>query len=1286
MKKITSFLMMMVMCCVSAFAQFDESLTAVTDLSELNDNAIYTIHSERTFLLYSDACPNVLASGNGKVVGNITWNPFDEDQQFKIIKIEEKFYLYSVGAQMYVNDGGNYGVAPETEFKIMPSIVGESYPWFLGLGSNFMNSQGPGQTDNGLAINTWGSDQNAHEDAGNHYNIYAVDMSQYDPYALAFENLMNAHAAIDATFVDELKAGQNVGDKPGNYIPENVNAFLELWNATEELMFVMEDQGLEAVQAQYPTAADLDKYREEYNAAYNKVRNDKVPLAMSGIKPGYYTFNNCLFWYTTKNDTVFYTQDEADAANAESGLIEGDEGYIAAGDVKEVKSTQVAQPIKSLYSKHDESTDADWAAWGTQQPKAEFLWKIEAVEGKPTEYRMINMANGKTHISIGQSSNSKLQLNDTATVCFDWRNDEQEVIFANAEGVQDTAIVVAFNIRSSNQAEGAYNYFHCGGHSNGAGTGSWIVGWADGGATRWYMTPVDEATAEEWMFGPEAQLRAMIEKGDSIANAFPAQLEVAKDLVANVDTTKSVANIETFSSPYHCPAEGNMEHLFDGIYNNTGNFWHSNWQSGNGYGYSTQNGSNYFVVEDVNSYINGGLAIMVARRPVANDHLTQLTVYGTNDAYDAAADLERILAGEDDTNTWTELGVLNTPYGNGSEYITSNAIEFEGQFKYYKFVATATTTSRGYFHMGEFRLFPATISKRYETTQYDARQTQADALAAAIAAWEEKEFSADSLELLEDESFAAAYEAIVAAAEAWGKVYVNPAALRTAIAAAPAENLFVIGNNPGQWKEGVVTPGATVAAAEAYNAAGAYTPAESEAHIEAIAKAEADIWAAANKIETGKWYRFSFPTEEMFDTYGWDKANIGATINNYEIETASALFGKTLAVGKTLTTYVPYITDEGNEDTVTVHSIEATEEWYEGDRLGFFEEEFTEGEDLFQFIQATDSSYIIQNKATGLFVRGGRPMTLSAIPSYFSSNQALGAGGNAIAYTNVLGEAESAHVYMHAEQQTQLLTAWQDKSALKSMMMIEEVEAVTEAPATKYTTKLWPGKVYTYTMPVDVKVLDGATAYGAELSMEENDTTIVLKTIEAETISAGTPFIMIADLDGEYTSTSDRLKQIASQICETQGKYGKNEQALANTQLNDEYALVEMDHGMEVDTVVTELLGLQGTMKAVTVAPGKAVVANENGFAHLRLQTSMAAYSAWLTADFDPKSADVLSTLEINIDGSVDTGISEVLDKVAKSGNIYNAAGQLVGKGNINTVNNLPAGIYIVNGVKVTKK
>ena len=1295
MKKITSFVMMMVMCCVGAFAQFDEALTPVTDLEQLSDDAVYTIHSERTFLFYSTAVPNQIASGNGKIVGNVSWNPFDANQQFSIKKIEDKYYLYSLGAKMYVNDGGAYGENPVTEFKIMTSLS-EEYPWFLGLGDKFLNSQGAGQTDAGIVINTWGANQAAQEDAGNHYNIYAVDMSQFDPYQMAFDALIEDYNTItsysEGAFIDELREGKNVGTKHGNYLPENVEAFLSIHDIIDNLMYKMEMEGIEAIQAQYPTVADIEKLNEDYVNAYNTMVRNTVPLAISGIQPGYYTFNNCLFWYTTKKDTVRYTQVEADSINTESGLVEGDEGWINAGDVKEVNSSQIPAPIKSLYSASAQGNDgatADWMAWGTQQPKAEFLWKIETVEGKPYEYRMINVANGKTHISIGQSGNSKLALNDTATVCFDWRSDAEAVKYADAEGNEVNDTVVSFNIRSSSQTENGYNYLHCGNHSSGAGTGSWIVGWADGGATRWYMVPVDEATAEQWINGPAAQLRAMIEKGDSIADAFPAQLEVAKDLVANLDTTANVANIETFSSPYHCPAEGNMEQLFDGTYNNTGNFWHSNWQNGNDYAYSTTNGTNYFVVEDVDKAINGGLAVMVARRPVANDHLTQLTVYGTNDAYSHDDDLANIKAGGEALYTWTELGVLNTPYGTGSEFITSNAIEFEGQYQYYKFVATGTTNNRGYFHMGEFALYPAKISKRYETTQYDARKAQADALEAAVAVWEEKEFAADSLELLEDESFNAAYNAIVAAGEAWGKVFVDPAALREAIAAAPAENLFVTGNNPGQWKEGVTTPGATVAAAEAYNAAGAYSPAESEAHIAAIAKAEADVWAAANKVETGKWYRFSFATEEMYDNYGWDKTGSKASENAAGIVTSPALWGKTIAVGKGLVTYETYENAEAARvDTATVRSIEATDEWYEGDNLCFFEDaDFSEGEDLFQFIQATDSSYMIQNKATGLFVRAGHPMTLSAVPSYFKANQAIGAGANLIAYTDVLGKTDGAHVYMHGERSTNKLTKWEANTVgSNSMIFIEEVEAVTEAPATEYAAKLWPGKVYTYTYPVDVTVADGATAYGAELVVAEEDTAIVLKAIEAETISAGTPFILIANLEGEYKTTADRLKEIAAEVLAEKGQYGLNEKQEANSKLNDEYAIVNMNHGMEVDTVVTELLSLRGTLESKTVERGKGIVANENTFKYARLDTNVSNYSAWIAFEFEPDSESVISGLTINIEGSIETGISEVLDKIAKSGNIYNAAGQLVGKGNINTVNSLPAGIYIVNGVKVTKK
>ena len=1339
MKKITSFLMMMVLCCIGAYAQgateyADKIIKIGTQQTEMVPGQWYFLHTPRnpnaSVTAEDYAIDGIIQSKGGLVYDNETavhltaTSVIDElcaeegvssnaylKMMVRFVEVEGetgayniqfgngKWFAASPASATCSNNQYIAGEAGKYNFYLpaidgTPNSVGR-FAWNKYNMADRIDNNGAG---NGVVF--WASGEVTQESegwttegaiAGNKiWEIFSIEiLGEADKYQEAFDALIEDYTTItgyqEGAFIDNLQAGQNVGTEPGNYRPEDVNAFLEVHNKIDDLMYTMETDGIEAIQALYPTVEDVEKLNEDYVGAYNHMIENKVPRAMAGIQPGYYTFNSCLFWYTTKNDTTFYTAEEAENANAESGLVEGDPGYITAGDVKEVTSTQVAAPIKSLYSSPTTAND-EKLAWGNQQKRAQFLWKIETVEGKPYEYRMLNMANGKTHISIAQSANSILQLNDTATVCFDWRNNEEQVVFANEEGVQDTATVVSFNIRSSKQAEGGYNYLHCGGHSGGAGTGpALIVGWSDGGATRWYMTPIDEATANDWMFGPEAQLRAKIQKGDSIAAAAPSQIEIAKDIEVNILENDSVVSdaaqftgnatiIDGSNGLPEAPASADDTYalLLDG---NPSTFWHTSWMGG-----AVAAHKHYLQVEAPEGF-DGLYAVKMTRRQgAANDHPVQLAVVGYTENNP-----------ELEFDGGTLIQSITFPFSGDGKTDVSNEVFDATGYNYIRFYWEDSNgaTDRGYWHASEFNVFKATANPRYATTQYDVRKAEADALAAAIAAWEEKGFTADSLELLEDETFDAAYNALLAAAEAWAKVYVDPAALREAIAAAPAENLFVIGNNPGQWKEGVVTPGATVAAAEAYNASGAYTPAESEAHLAAIAKAEADVWASANKVETGKWYRFSFPTEEMFDNYGWNKDGIKAAVNAHEIETAPALFGKTIAVGKGLTTYATYENAEtGNVDTVAVRSVEATEEWFEGDNLCFFEDaDFEEGEDLFRFIQATDTSYMIQNKATGLFIRAGHPMTLSAVPSYFKANQAIGAGGNLIAYTDVLGKTDGAHVYMHAELASNYLTKWEANTVgSKSMMMIEEVEAVTEAPATAYDAKLWPGKVYTYTMPVDVTVTEGATAYGAELVVAEEDTTIVLKAIEAEVISAGTPFILIADLEGEYITTADRLKQIASDILADKGQYGLNEKQDANTKLNDEHVLVSMNHGMEVDTVVTELLSLRGTLKSATVEAGKGIVASENGFKHTLVNTNVGAYGAWIASDFDPESADVLSGLVINIEGSIDTGISEVLDKVAKSGNIYNAAGQLVGKGNINTVNSLPAGVYIVNGVKVTKK
>ena len=1345
MKKITSFLMMAVLCCAGAFAQAteyaDKLVTIGTAQAEVVPGQWYFLHSSRnpnsSATEFAEVGGTIASAGGfvtdkglGQAVTLTASSVIDEVTseegvsanaymanfvRFVAVEGEENVYNIQFGTGNWLADNpangtvnnNNYiaGNAGKYNFYLVtiggvPNTTGR-FAWNKYNMANRVDNNGAG---NGVVFwaegETTGESEGFATDAdikGNKiWQIYdIVVVGNLDKYEETFNALLADYDAIcgqaEGTIIDQLNEGVNVGDKPGNYRPEDVNAFLELHNYVEDvIMPTMESEGLEGLQTLYPTAEDLKKFNDDYVAAWNHMIENKVPRAMAGIQPGYYTFNSCLFWYTTKNDTTFYTAEEAENANAESGLVEGDPGYITAGDVKEVTSTQVAAPIKSLYSKHDDGTNADWLAWGNQQPKAEFLWKVETVEGKPTEYRMINMANGKTHISIGQSNNSQLQLNDTATVCFDWRNNEEQVVFANAEGDQDTATVVSFNIRSSQQAEGGYNYLHCGGHSGGAGTGAWIVGWSDGGATRWYMTPIDEATVENWINGPEAQLRKKIEKGDSIVAVSPSQIEIAKDIETTIYETDSVVvTADQFYSQYTTEDAQTIpdgqtvyDFMLDG---KQSTYWHSKWENG------AVNAKVHYLQIHATETMDGLYAVKLQRRPVSGDHITELIAVG----FEEEPTDETVFA------DGKELGTLKLPLTSNSETVVTNTFDATGM-NYVRFYSNSTAAAasgggagRGYWHASAFNVFKASAAPRYETTQYDVRKAEADALAAAVAVWNEKGFAADSLELIEDPTFAAAYEALVAAYEAWNKVYVDPTELRNVIASAPDKNLFVYGKNPGQWPEtrsASNTPEeylAVLAEANAYNAAGAYTPAESEAKVNALQGAIDGVFASANKVETGKWYRFSFPTEEMFDNYGWNKDGIKAAVNAHEIETAPALFGKTIAVGKGLTTYATYDNAEtGNVDTVAVRSVEATEEWFEGDNLCFFEDaEFEEGEDLFQFIQATDSSYMIQNKATGLFIRAGHPMTLSAVPSYFKANQAIGAGGNLIAYTDVLGKTDGAHVYMHAELASNYLTKWETNTVgSKSMIMIEEVEAVAEAPATEYTAKMWPGKVYTYTYPVDVTVTEGATAYGAELVVAEEDTTIVLKAIEAEVISAGTPFILIADLEGEYITTADRLKQIASEILADKGQYGLNEKQDANTKLNDEHVLVSMNHGMEVDTVVTELLSLRGTLKSATVEAGKGIVASENGFKHTLVNTNVGAYGAWIASDFDPESADVLSGLVINIEGSIDTGISEVLDKVAKSGNIYNAAGQLVGKGNINTVNSLPAGVYIVNGVKVTKK
>ena len=1327
MRKITSFLSLVMLCCISVFAQeyvgseipANKLVKIGTAQTELVPGQWYFIHTPRNA---NQSAVDFAVDGQIQSAGGLV---YDLGASFKagvsatsvidevtseegvsandLLKYMIRFHAVEGLEDVYNIEYANGRWFAESLGSVSKNeaIAGQAGKFNFYLVENISdgtpNTAGrfawnkydmADRVDNNGAGNTlsyWATGKTTAEDMGADneeikgnkiWQIYNIEIvGDLDVWDEAFQALLDDFTTVSGLtvasgelLVISLANGENVGTAPGNYRPELVEAFLTLHTKVSDLMDLAEQEGIEAVQELYPNAEDLDSLNADYVDAYNTMVDNKVSRAMTNIEPGYYFINSMLNWYENANDTTFYTQEEADSLNAESGYVEGDEGFLAAGDVKEVTSHQVAAPIKGLKS-HD-SDGQGWVAWMNHQPKAEWLWKIEraADDTTGTKYRLINAYRG--HSFTGINGNARLDPNETATTCFDYRGEGVAPVSGDS--------VVFFNIRGSQHAENGQNYIHCGGHNGGAGNSGWAVNWSDGGATQFYFVSVSDEQVELILNGPEAQVKKMVAKGDSIAEAFPAELKVAKDLKEEV-----VTDFTQFSSPYSTndaqsiPSGKNVTYfLLDGV---SSTYWHSRWEDG-----ATDMLKHYLQI-DATEALEGEYYIKMTRRPVQNDHPTKFVVVGY-DTNDSSLGLE----------DGVQIAELDMPISSNTETLLSDTFAIAGSRYIRLYVAETCTadgapSNRGYWHASELNILSANPVKRYETSQYEVRQAEADAAAAAVAAWNEAGFAADSVELYTDEAFNAKYNALLAAYGAWSAVYVNPAELRSTIAGAPAENLFVKGNNPGQWAEGAETPAAAVAAAVAYNAAGKYTAAESEAHIAAINKVVSEVYANANPVEEGVWYNIKFATEEMYDNYGWDKSGAASIIHEAsQMEQSMELFGKVLAAGKSVTTYQAYEAEDGSAGEVALYTVETADEMFEGQSIVFLESGEVAGDaSLFRFVAASDSTFMIQNKATGLYVRATYPVTLSAIPSVYEF-AAIGAGASTLRAYNVIGGEDNGYNYLHAQRSTNTLTTWDANSlGSNSMMFIEAVEEVTDAPSNEYVQKLWPGQFNAYAMPVDVTVGEGATAYGAQLNVTEEDTTVVLMAIEAETIKAGVPFILVADLDGEYITYADRLAQIKENLKADKGGEELNSQdnVMATEIIAEEYAQIGMTHGEVIAAQEVDTLGsLVGTFENVTVAAGKGIQTVNNGFAHMIVNAGVAAYRAWIKCDFDAESDDVLKGIEVVVDGSIDTGISEALDKVAKGGDIYTVGGQLVGKGNINTVNNLPAGIYVVNGVKVIKK
>ena len=143
MKKITLFIMMLVMCATTTFAQ-----TAITSAEDVKPGKLYWF---RSLFMYSQGYEGWGYSStivypdsegyNDMIWASGTWvganDHTDPNQQFAFVEYDGQLYLYSVGADKFVswnNDGAHLMDIPEYYVTIKESTAGyEEFPWCMAF-------------------------------------------------------------------------------------------------------------------------------------------------------------------------------------------------------------------------------------------------------------------------------------------------------------------------------------------------------------------------------------------------------------------------------------------------------------------------------------------------------------------------------------------------------------------------------------------------------------------------------------------------------------------------------------------------------------------------------------------------------------------------------------------------------------------------------------------------------------------------------------------------------------------------------------------------------------------------------------------------------------------------------------------------------------------------------------------------------------------------------------------------------------------------------------------------
>lgn len=902
-----------------------------------------------------------------------------------------------------------------------------------------------------------------------------------------------------------------------------------------------------------------------------------------------------------------------------------------------------------------------WGIWGTPDfdeltDNIQALWKIE-IKSDST-YDIVNMYHDGRFMKVGRSAEEEMTTDPAYA---------DTLLAFDAAGYDADYERAYVNIRWATQPANDYVYLHQAGHSDGGGDNGYLVGWCttysydNGGprASEWFFeeVPADEAAQIIADFEPYKNKDIWVDDFKMMMKAAPGMIEVAKD-VAQVNLLTEASQ---FSSPYSQNDLGGKDggNLSDGVLidGDISTYWHSVWSSD-----PYPEGKHYLQVEIPESFdASQQIYMRFTRRDTNNNQITNWSFKGTNDPE----------AEEDDCE---ELATFESPWNssNQTESFKSDLFETKG-YKYIRFYNEQNNAGSAFFHLSEIQLCYDVENPK---SQYIAMGSVATTLEQLVADFSELEY--------DDLDYEANYLVLQKAYNDFVALYVNPKALRDTIALAEKSIKEVVeGTQPGFWPAGTTSAITKIIAdAKAYDVAGAYTPAQSDAFNAQLNAQMKAIAEAPIKVKTGKWYRLRFGTEAEYDKYGWSK---NGNFPNYEIDNTdpedpdtlgmynAGNFGKYIAVAKRVE--VPFEKADGTETTGNLIEPIAKEDIIiDKSIFGIDLEKLTDPDmALWRFVSVGDSAYAIQNKATGLYIHSG--IYLSAQPGLFTQHPS-GYGQNAFFNKSIEGNGKSP---MHLAQSQTVLCAWgnetssgwTDADGRRGSFFVEEVEDVAAGYPTsgEYKMSLTPGDIYgrCYPVPVTLKTPDLATLWtiaSIERTPDAADeavetVSVTLAKITDPTVPAGRPFIIVAA--GEMPEEGDEYDPVMPVFSFTLD--------LVNAPQTKNYLKGAFD-SKTID------------VKFMAIGSGH----EENALAFKNSGSTTGDNRVYIT-DIEEGNEGFLrkaNIVEIAWDGT--DNISTVLQKVSRVGGIFTIDGRRIGNGNLNTISNLPKGAYILNGQKVIVK